>query len=716
MNPLKQKGCQACGAALPYADSDAKDPTKAQARATLRGLRSPESPTDGLTPAELEAMKGELPPEVTVAVREGTMPSFVAPSSAVIDKHRDSITTTIVGHAVPKVGQAAPDSIAPSTPKDSPRAPRPQDFALTPVDLNRPGFAGRTLLGHQVPKPAHQSASGGQTSQTLPSMQAVVPDSGSTPISSGPRSSPSVRSFGGSSPSGRAASPELGSSPEQDPPGDVPEHTPFLAFEEGPADSPALNSSSRSTPPTPRSYRFSDDPTTTVVTPPPISSQGYFGAVSPVSKAIPVRTGSPESVRAANVRLGRRVLVIASVLLLGLSLFALLWTPPEPPTARLIGVGEQTMLEVACNTCDDNSSITIGGQKGAFTAHRASVPMPRPLNLGYNDIEILIERTGIGRNERMQLQFPIDYRLAWDLSRLDQIPPTLGINVEAALGVTVSLDGQPVSLADNRGFHPVAIAADLMGPSVSEQWLEKSVPVAISGGRGSTPPDHFTLKIPIVPLAVDTPWDGFQTSDETTVVSGRSTPNTRISVAGNPTTTNAEGYFELALQTVPGLNTFTIAAEAPGHAPRFVNVSLTKVPSAGKAALEYQGTALNRFDELTKRLQTSDTGVRVALPGKVQESKVQGSTTVLLVGVAAGCPNRACVVRVVYPTRLALKEGERVAVFGVATLASAGPTPQSALPENSRPPALALSASAPGFRGSWTRLTRGVGEPHPGQL
>lgn len=664
MNPLKQKGCQACGAALPYAESETTGTVKAQTRATLRGLRSPESPTDGLTPAELAAMKVELPTSVAKVTNDGTLPSFVAPTADIINQHRDSVTSTILGIPIPKAAQPGahgPESTAPSTPKHSRSGLKPHEPLVAPEDSSRAGFAGRTLLGHLVPSP-FQQASRDLTSQTLPSMQAVVPDSSPTSLQ-------------------RPSSPELRSSPDQELAGGTPEHTPFLAFEEGSADSQAQVSSGRSNPPTPRSRRVHDDPGTTLVTPPPTSSQGYFGAVSPVSKAIPVRTGSPESVRAANARMGRRVLVVALGLLLALSLFALLWTPPEPPTARLIGVGEQTMLEVICNTCGDGSSVTISGQKSTFADHRASVPMPGPLNLGYNDIEIEIERTGFGRNERMQLQFPIDYRLAWDLSRLEQIPPALGILVEAALGVTVSLDGQPVPLADNQGLHEVPITTDLLGPNVSEQWLEKSVSVAISGGRASTPPDHFTLKIPIVPLAVDTPWDGFLTSDDTTVVSGRSTPNTKVTVAGNPTTTNAEGYFELALQTQPGLNTFTISAHAPGHAPRFVNVSLTKVASAPKAALEYQGTALNRFDELLRQLQSPEASVRVALPGKVQESKVQGSTTVLLVGVTAGCPTRNCMVRVIYPTRLTLKEGERVAVFGAATLATASPAAQTALPE-----------------------------------
>lgn len=680
MNPLKQRGCQACGATLPFALAETQDPTKGQTRATLRGLRSPDSPTDGLTPAELEAMKGELPPVVPPVPKDGTMPSFSAPTPDAINKHRDSIATTILGHATPKpspLGAQGPHSAAPLTPKDPPFSPRSRRDVEVQVgsqasvanasadEASRAAFAGRTLLGHQVPSQS-PATSDTQSSPTLPSMQAVVPDSesrskrGTQAPSSVP---PEVVSF---------RSPNL---PYEN------EASQFLAYDEGPIDSPALTSSSRSTPATPRSFRFQDVPAQGDDVPYSTSSQGPFGVVAPVSRAVARRLTSPESVRAANVRMGRRVLIIASALLVALSLFALLWTPPEPPTARLVGVGEQTMLELTCNTCDDGSQVMISGQKATFSNHRASVPMPKPLNLGLNDIEIEIQRTGFGRNERMGLQFPIDYRLAWDLSQLEAIPPTLRVVVEAALGVTVSLDGQPVPLADNKGLHPVPIAADLIGPSTSEQWLEKSVSVAISGGRASTPPDQFTLKIPIVPLAVDTPWEGFLTADDTTVVSGRSTPNTKITVAGNPTTTNADGYFELALQTSAGLNQFTVSAHAPGHAPRFVNVSLTKVPSAHKAALEYQGTAINRFDEVFKQLQAPEASVRVALPGRVQESKVQGSTTVLLVSVTAGCPNRSCVVRVIYPSRLELRPGERVAVFGPATLAAAGPTPQSRLPE-----------------------------------
>jgi hypothetical protein len=672
MNPLKQKGCQACGAALPYALSDAKDTSKGQARSTLRGLRSPESPTDGLSPAEIEAMQGELPDPAPVP-RDGTLPSFLAPSAELISRHRDSVTSTIVGLAIPQPAavQATappPESIAPPTPKERAANSGSQPNVSFTGDMPRPSAIGRTLLGHVAPDPTPEGVTASQTSQTLPSMQAVTPES---------LRSHKVQTF--HDPGGVRA--EQASSPEHDVPGDAGENAPFIGFEEGPADSPARTSSRKDGPNTakPRTFRFRDDPKVTIVTPTPVSS--YAHAVSPVSKAIPIRTGAPESIRDTNVRLGRRVLIIASLLLLGLTLFALLWTPPEPPTARLVGVGDNTTLEVSCNTCDDGSLVTIGGQKAQFANHKAGVPLPRPLNLGFNDIEIEIERTGFGRNERMRLEFPIDYRLAWDLAGLAQTPPVLGISVEAALGVTVSLDGQLVRLIDNKGLHPVSIATDLMGPSATEQWLEKSVAVAIGGGRASIPPDHVSLKIPIVPLVVDTPWDGFMTADDTTVVSGRSTPNTKLTVAGNPTTTDADGYFELALETAPGLNTFTISAHAEGHAPRFVNVSLTKVPSVHKAALEYQTTAVNRFDELTKQLEPPDASVRVALPGKVQESKVHGSTTVSLVSIHTGCPTRTCVLRVVYPTRLELKTNERVAVFGVASLVATGSSPQSTLPE-----------------------------------
>lgn len=670
MNPLKQKGCQACGAKLPYAVSEGNQPGKGQARATLRGLRSPESPTDGLTPSEIAAMGAVPPPSVTPVPRDGTMPSFVAPDAEAISKHRDSIRSTILGHGAPGAEHQTPFgpvSVAVVTPKEPSFNPAPQSSPPRSIhthgEMSRPGAVGRTLLGHMV-QPAVADERG-DTSRTLPSMQAVGPDSMPSPISA--RDHTSVTST------------VIGAPSEDDsfPTYEVTPSTPFVADNE-----PVAQSVGRASTRVGRGYGKpgpTNEPRVYTVQA-PSSSQRYSVADSPVSKALPLPIESPESVRAANVRLGRRVLLIASALLLGLSLFALFWTPPDPPTARLVGSGEQTVVEVSCGTCDDGSTVTLGGQKGTFTGHRASVPLPRPLSLGYNDVEIEIERTGFGRNERMQLQFPVDYRLAWDLTGLEQSPPTLSVMVEAALGVSVRLDDKLVPLIANKGSHKVSIAEDVTGPSSSQQWLEKSVAVSIEGGRASTSPDRFALKIPIVPLVVDTPWDGFLTSDDTTVVSGRSTPNTKIVVAGNPTMTNADGYFEFALQTIAKTNTFTVAALAEGHAPRFVTVSINKVSNLHKAALEYQTSAVNRFDELSQLLQASSRRVRVALPGRVQESKIQGSTTVLLVNVNSGCPTRNCILRVVYPMRLTLHPNERIGVFGGATLAP-GATGATTLPE-----------------------------------
>src|SRR5690606_7222717 len=93
--------------------------------------------------------------------------------------------------------------------------------------------------------------------------------------------------------------------------------------------------------------------------------------------------------------------------------------------------------------------------------------------------------------------------------------------------------------------------------------------------------------------------------------------------------------------------------------------------------------AVRRFDKLQQAIESGagEDAVRVALSGRVQEWQTHGNTTVMLLGVTYGCPQRGCADRAAHPSRLEVDGTTRLSVFGTATQVLAGPASHGGLPQ-----------------------------------
>lgn len=670
MNPVKQKACQACGTALPYASAPNHERPMA-GRPTLRGMRSPEPPEH--VSQSMPAVRADAPPGLLTS--DQTMPSMVGPTPEQIRSHRAN--STLLGHVSPAAvgGSVGPVSDANPSPVSSRAVGSIAHPIPAPASLHGRGSSRQpTLLGHAPAPPPQErgpdAPSRSSTSQTLPSMQAV-------------RNDPPAQSSGEGGSEEDAEPPRavilsLPESPAHEEqritPHDNPART-YLAVAAANPDAPAPESKTSGVASTQPSVVYP-----ALGSPPPLPSAARRGSasnnanVSPNVPTPPANSFAPGrlSRRAVQSRLGRAVLTLTASLGGGLLLFSWLWRPAMPVSGQINTNSVPATLDVACESCGDGSQVVLGATRSEFRAHRATLPLTSPPRVGPNRFALQIQRVGMGRDEQVELEVAVDYKARWDLSGLVANPAHLRVVLEAAPGVSIAVDGVDVALNDNSGSRPIELAAPISGTSSTVEWLDKAVTI-VAKKNGSPPTEsNLPVRLPVVPLTIDTPWSDFRTDASEVVISGRTAPGATVTSEQNTARADAAGYYELRVAPRSGTNNVQLVATAVDHVPRAVSASFERVASLTPVALAYQQTAVRRFDHLAEQLLQREAPVPVALAGKVQEWKTSRNLTVMLLSVTAGCPSRSCLVRVEYPALADFTPNQPVSVFGVAKPAPPG--------------------------------------------
>lgn len=711
MNPVRQKACQACGTALPYASAPNHE-RPVPGRPTLRGMRSPEPPSNSQS---LPVARSDKPPGVTTS--DQTMPSLVSPTQEQIRSHRAN--NTLLGHVSPASVGASPESQRGAPSSRAPVSPAPASSGSAAHLKPAVGVAPRggvsrqpTLLGHaplnDAPRP--NSVSRSSTSQTMPSMQAVRSDTPRSPAAAESGSEEEDDPLPGAQ---ALPAPPAGDQ-QRITPHDHPART-YLAVAAvslpvtSPSSTAQVNSAPPSSPsqaypalgsPPPLPPRASDPAPASQpksmsqahVTSQPTLTSGSVFPVLPTPAASELHPASPNappvslgsiapprvSRRTVQSRLGRAVLTLTALLGGGLLLFSWLWQPATPITGQINLHDASPTLDVFCQTCSDGSHVELDGRREQFLNNRATLPLTAPPNVGVNTFALQVSRTGMGRNERVDLDVQVEYKARWDLTGLAARPPHLDVLIETAPGVSISVDDVDVALDGNHGRHSIAMTEPVHGASNSIEWLEKSVTIVTKRGTSPVTSSPFPVRAPIAPLAIDTPWSSFQTDAPSVVVSGRTSPKATVTSAESSTVADEAGYFELGVTPQLGVNAVELVASAVDHVPRAATTSFVQVSNLTPVALVYQKDAVRRFDALAERLPRESQPIAVALAGKVQEWKTHHNLTVILLSVTSGCPSRSCLVRVEYPAFVDFTPNQAVSVFGVARQPppDVGPLPQ----------------------------------------
>lgn len=672
MNPVKQKACQACGNPLPFSSAPSHE-RPGEARPTLRGMRSP----DPLPAHAHGAFEGsnERKGASSQPTSDQTMPSLQSPTPEQIRVHKSS--STLLGHVSPAVMSHEPpgDNVHPlhtlNPAASLPLRHAPDPRATPPVSSSSRQATWVGLAPVSPERPLGVSAS--STSQTMPSMPAVgaerqvqaspnaVGDDGAPITPAASRAAAKAihgakQGVAQSNPARTYLAVTVATNPD-------PVHSEPAKVERDHNVEQAQTHLGLSSPP-PLPARPSDPPPLTV--PRMVDSN-----LVPV----PATTVPRISRRVVQSRLGTVVLTVSALLGAGLLAFTWLWNPAPPLTGSIDPASSS--LELVCESCGEGSTVAFDGSTSSFKDGRAALDLVRPPRVGTNTFRLDVRRAGLGRDEQVELSVEVDYRAQWELSGLEAHPAHLAVGVEAVPGVSIKVDDQEVPLSQGRGTHVVPLSLTIKGSSSSIQWLERTVELSALGGKSSTASSPLRIRLPVVPLTVETPWPTFRTNAATVVLSGYSAPRASITSGETVTRTDDTGYFEFPVKAHLGLNTVELEASAPEHAPRFVTASFTRVDNLTPVALAYQQNAIRRFDELTAAL-TQHNPVSVALAGKAQEWRTTRNRTAILVSVTSGCPSRVCLVRVEYPGPIELSPNQAISVFGVAT---AEPQGQSLLPQ-----------------------------------
>lgn len=636
------------------------------------------------------------------------MPSLIGPTPEQIRSHR--ITSTLLGHGHPEALQppvSQPDFTS-SRPAPSPEVSVPPPSSVTcPPSSNPRGEASRsplstraTLIGH-APAPS-DGTEWSNTAQTMPSMRAVSPHEVATyerreaveviaPVARSSSAPPAAVFPAAVFPDevfSDAVFPDAVPNPLRSdavPPSSRNSAArTYLAVAPPSVDIP-VSVSSRSIPTSARTSPDSPDTSAPVSltidtafepSPAPKSNRGPDDPAGGNSPRFP-NTAQPETLdRATQSRIAKVVLGITSLLGVGLLVFTWAWTPPAPVVGRINSETSPPSLELWCDSCAHGSYVVYQGQRHEFTDHSATLPLTTVPRVGSNTFELDVHRSGVRRDEQVTLAVPVDYRAKWDLSELTETPPRLAIAVEAAPGVSVRVNQTEVTLSGSQGTHQLLLEHHSGPPSANIDWLEQTAIITTSGGQSPSSVE-YRVRVPVVPLVIDTPHRDFYTEAKLVVVSGRTSPHAKVSTPSESVSADATGYFELTLVPQSGLNTVEITAVLDGHAPRTTPVSFTHSENLTKVAVAYQTTALRRFDEVAVRLAETKAPLNVALAGRVQEWRTDGNRTMALVAISSGCPQRTCLMRLEHPARTAFTSNQLISIFGVATDASPelGPFP-----------------------------------------
>jgi hypothetical protein len=323
-------------------------------------------------------------------------------------------------------------------------------------------------------------------------------------------------------------------------------------------------------------------------------------------------------------------------------------------------------LKIKCESCPDGTKIALGASSTEIAAGTAILPLPAPLKIGDNDLDISIDRP-TGRDETVRIHVPVAYRVRADMATLSAKPPAITVRVEATSGSDVTVEGKPVTLdATGRGSYAIDLSSEVEGPSDESKTVEKKIAFTITA-KGTKPESgSLVARAAIVPLHVDSPGSVLYTERSTAAVSGQTKAGGTVTIDGAVSPIDAQGRFGARVELKEmGEKTLEIVASAPPLAPRIARAKVIRVASLEATAKDLESKGPLAYDAFASDA-ANKIGQAVAVDGDVVESRAQQGYTVMLVD-AKKCPGGkgACLVRIVHGEEMKASRGDTVRAYGV---------------------------------------------------
>ncbi len=355
-----------------------------------------------------------------------------------------------------------------------------------------------------------------------------------------------------------------------------------------------------------------------------------------------------------------------ALLLVGAGVIALLVRGGAPLVAspKLSADGKE-QLHLACDSCVDGTTATLGKAKATFAKHETDIDVPSPLVVGDNPLTITLDRPSMGRDERISLVVPVAYRIRADLSQINATPPALQIHLEATPGDTVALDGKPVALdAAGKATVNIDLTSEVSGEG-DAKTIERKLTYTVTHKKGDKSSGDVSAKVGVLPLHIDAPGPRVTLEGTALNVAGRTAKGAQITINGALAAVNEDGTF--GVKAPADATELVVRAQSKtgtDSAARIVTIPINKVSSLTAEATSLEKNVSLGYDALTSDISAS-TGKPIIVQGPVLEARVQNHGTVMVVDDTRGCTKKPCVVRVLYGGETVVATGDEVRAFGV---------------------------------------------------
>jgi hypothetical protein len=325
-------------------------------------------------------------------------------------------------------------------------------------------------------------------------------------------------------------------------------------------------------------------------------------------------------------------------------------------------------LKIRCESCPDGTMVSLGASSAKVAGAVTLLPLPAPLSIGDNDLEMKIDRPAAGRDETVKVHVPVAYRVKTDLSTLTASPPSVTVRVDAAPGTEVVVDGKPIALADGKGSLPIDITADVEGPSDETRTIDRKIPFSVKTKGAATPETgQLAIRVSVAPLHIDAPGVELYTDRTTGNISGQVKPSSTLTIDGKPVAVDpAQGRFAVRVELPSAAEkTLTIAASAPPLAPRTVHAKIVRVASLDEAAKTLDAKSPITFDAYAADPKAK-VGQLAVVEGEVQDVRIAQGQTVMAIEEKKTCARgpAACVVRVVHGEEVRAARGDSIRAYG----------------------------------------------------
>lgn len=339
---------------------------------------------------------------------------------------------------------------------------------------------------------------------------------------------------------------------------------------------------------------------------------------------------------------------------------------PLSAKARLDESGKES-LEIRCESCPNDTKISLGASSATVTDATAVLPLAIPLKIGDNDLDIAIDRPGAGRDETVKIHVPIAYRVKADLTTLTSMPPVVTVRVEAAPGTEVTVDDKPVALdPSGKGSYALDVSADALGPSDDQKAIDRQIPFSVTRKGAKAPePGTLVVRAAVVPLHMDAPGVDLFTESTTANIVGQTKAGGVVTVDGQTLAVDENGRFAIRAELpAEGEKILTIVATAPPLAPRTVRAKVTRVASLEAQAQAIDATTPLGFDAYGAE-PAAKLGAMVVINGEIVEIRNSPGYAVMVIEEKKTCAaGGGCILRFSIGEDIRAVRGDTIRAYG----------------------------------------------------